>query len=71
MQANAYSATITALNVNNQWKDHANGLVQYTGHSLRQKLSLGMNSEQAHAFARSIADKERPLPGTPSLKVTG
>ena len=64
----SYSATITALNVNNQWKDHGKWFGQYTGAFLTAKTSLGMNSEQAHAFARSIADKERPLPGTPQFE---
>ena len=63
----AYSATITALNVNNQWKDHSTWFGQYTGAFVTAKANLGMNSTQAHQFARSIADKERPLPGTPQF----
>jgi len=64
----SYSATLTALNLNNQWKDHGTWFGQYTGAFLTGKASLGMNSQQAHAFARNIADKERPLPGTPQFE---
>jgi outer membrane receptor protein involved in Fe transport len=63
----AYSATLTALNLNNQWKDHATWFGQYTGAFAQAKVVYGMTSEQAHAFARGIADKERPLPGTPQF----
>lgn len=63
----AYSATLTALNMNNQWKSHPLWFGQYTGAFAQGKL-MGMTSEQAHVFARSIADKERPLPGTPQFQ---
>ena len=64
----SYSGTLTALNLNNQWKDHGTWFGQYTVAFLTGKTGLGMNSQQAHAFARSIADKERPLPGTPQFE---
>ena len=62
----SYSATITALNLNNQWKDHSTWFGQYTGAFVQAK-SLGMNSSQAHDVARKFADKERPLPGSPQF----
>jgi len=64
----SYTATITALNVNNQWKSHPNWFGQYAGAFVTGKALYQMNDVQAHGFARSIADKERPLPGTPEFK---
>lgn len=63
----SYSATLTALNLNNQWKSHENWFVQYAGVFSGAKLA-GMNDAEAHAYARSQADKERPLPGTSQFK---
>jgi outer membrane receptor protein involved in Fe transport len=63
----AYSATLTALNLNNQWKSHQDWFVQYTGVFSGAKLS-GKNDAEAHAIARSVADQERPLPGTSQFK---
>jgi outer membrane receptor for ferrienterochelin and colicin len=63
----AYSATLAALNVNNQWKSHENWFVQYTGVFSGAKLA-GKSDAEAHAMARSEADKERPLPGSAEFK---
>jgi len=63
----AYSATLAGLNVNNQWKTHQDWFVQYAGNFSAAKLT-GMSDAEAHAFARSQSDKERPLPGTPEFR---
>jgi outer membrane receptor protein involved in Fe transport len=63
----AYSATLAGLNVNNQWKTHQDWFVQYAGNFSAAKLA-GMSDAEAHTFARSQSDKERPLPGTPEFK---
>ena len=60
----SYSATLTALNLNNQWKNHSTWFAQYAV-AFGMATSGGANSDQAHVIARGVADKERPLPGTP------
>jgi outer membrane receptor protein involved in Fe transport len=62
----AYSATLAALNFNNQWKSHENWFVQYVG-TYSTARGLGMSDADAHSYARSQSDKERPLPGTPEF----
>ncbi|HWI94416.1 MAG TPA: TonB-dependent receptor, partial [Flavisolibacter sp.] len=63
----AYSATLAALNFNNQWKSHENWFVQYVG-TYSTARGLGMGDADAHAYARSQSDKERPLAGTSEFK---
>lgn len=64
----SYTATLAAVNFNNQWKPHPTWFGQYVGAFVTGKASLGMSDAEAHALARSVADKERPLPGTPEFQ---
>ncbi|MGN6616361.1 MAG: TonB-dependent receptor domain-containing protein [Ilyomonas sp.] len=62
----SYATTLTALAINNAWKSNSDWFAQYVGNYSGAVLS-GMPDAQAHAYARSIADQGRYLPGTPEF----
>ncbi len=59
----SYATTLTALSINNSWKSNADWFGQYVGNYSGAFLQ-GTPSDQAHAYARSVADSGRFLPGT-------
>lgn len=69
---NSYDMLFTGLNVNRAWKDDKTWFGQYAGAYVQATLGqipgIGTTPQQAHDFARSIADTGRFLPGTPEFK---
>jgi len=63
----SYASTLTAIAINNSWKDNATWFGQYVGYYSGARL-LNLPNEQAHAIARNIADSGRFLPGTQQFK---
>ncbi len=65
----SYTATTSALYINNAWKSNSAWFQQYAGTYSAARLGLAapimMSSVQAHDVARSAADAGRLLPGTP------
>ncbi len=69
---NSYDMVFAGLNVNRQWKADNVWFGQYAGAfinaTLNPALIGGQFSEEAkHAFARSVADTGRLIPGTPEF----
>ncbi|MCW2120340.1 TonB-dependent receptor [Flavobacterium sp. 7A] len=65
---NSYDMLFTGLNINRKWKDDPTWFGQYAGAYIQattaQVPGVGTRPEEAHAFARSVADTGRFLPGT-------
>jgi outer membrane receptor protein involved in Fe transport len=65
---NSYDMLFTGLNINRQWKSDNVWFGQYAGAYIQSTLLNGATPEQAHAFARSVADTGRLIPGTDAFK---
>ena len=69
---NSYDMTFTALNINRMWKSDADWFGQYGAAYGAATLGLapgiGTTPQEAHAYARSVADTGRFLPGTQEFK---
>jgi outer membrane receptor protein involved in Fe transport len=63
----SYASTLTALGINNAWKDNGTWFAQYVGTYSGARL-MNFSNDQAHAIARNAADVGRFLPGTPQFK---
>ena len=63
----AYTATTAAVAVNRAWKADATWFSQYASIYSQQRLT-GKSDAEAHAAARSIAQAEALVPGTPEFK---
>lgn len=67
----SYDMTFTALNINRKWKSDADWFTQYGGAYSAASLgfvpNVGTTPKDAHAYARSVADTGRFLPGTPEF----
>jgi outer membrane receptor for ferrienterochelin and colicin len=57
----------TGININRQWKADNTWFGEYAGAYVQATLG-GASTEAAHAAARTVADKERLLPGTAEFK---
>lgn len=68
----SYDMTFTALNINRSWKSDALWFSQYGAAygaaSTGAVPNVGTLPSQAHAYARSVADTGRLIPGTPEFK---
>jgi iron complex outermembrane recepter protein len=67
----SYDMTFTAININRMWSSDAKWFGNYG--AAFGAASLGFvpgvnNAVQAHAYARTVADKDRYIPGTPKFK---
>lgn len=63
----SYATTLTALNINNKWKDNGDWFGQYVGNYSGYVLQ-GASPAAAHAAARAAADAGRFQPGTTEFK---
>ena len=63
----SYDMLFTGINVNRKWKADSQWFGEYAGAYISSTLG-GMNPENAHKIARSVADTGRLLPGTPGFK---
>lgn len=63
----AYSATVTTQYFNESWKSSQQWYPEYVGNFLGATMN-GMTEAEAHAYARSIADAGRPLPGSSQFR---
>jgi outer membrane cobalamin receptor len=63
----SYDMLFTGINVNRQWKADSQWFGEYAGAYISSTLG-GMNPENAHKVARSVADTGRLLPGTAGFK---
>ncbi len=67
----SYDMTFTALNINRKWKSDTDWFTQYGGAYSVATLGLvpnvGSTPKEAHAYARSVADTGRFLPGSPEF----
>ena len=59
----SYTATTSALFINNAWKKNSDWFGQYTGNYAGARLQ-GASDVQAHSIARQAAETGRYLPGT-------
>ena len=59
----SYDMRFAAWNINRAWKADSQWFGEYAGTFVQSTLA-GLNAEQAHAAARSVADQGRFLPGT-------
>ena len=68
----SYDMTFTAINVNRFWKSDAQWFGEYGGAFGAATLGLvpgvGTTPAEAHAYARSVADTGRLIPGTQAFK---
>ena len=65
----SYASTIATLALNNKWKSDQEWFGEYIGNYSGAVLTPpGTPSDQAHAYARSIADIGRFLPGSAQFK---
>ena len=68
----SYDMTFTALNINRSWKSDQQWFGEYGAAygaaSVGAVPGVGTLPAQAHAFARSVADTGRLIPGTPAFK---
>lgn len=68
----SYDMTFTALNINRIWKSDAQWFGEYGAAygaaSVGAVPGVGTLPAQAHAYARSVADTGRLIPGTPEFK---
>jgi outer membrane receptor protein involved in Fe transport len=66
---NSYDMEFTGININRQWKPDATWFGQYAGAFVQSTLGavpgIGTTPQEAHAYARTVADTGRFLPGTP------
>lgn len=60
----SYATTLTAISVNNAWKDNLTWFGQYVGNYSGAVLFNGLDPQAAHSYARTQADSGRYLPGT-------
>lgn len=65
---NSYDMLFTGLNINRQWKADNVWFGQYAGAYIQSTLLNGATPQQAHAFARNVADTGRLIPGTDAFK---
>ena len=69
---NSYDMTFTAININRLWKSDADWFAQYGGAFGAATLGLvpgvGNTPAEAHAYARTVADTGRLIPGTQAFK---
>lgn len=65
---NSYDMLFTGLNINRQWKADNVWFGQYAGAYIQSTLLNGATPDQAHAFARNVADTGRLMPGTDAFK---
>jgi outer membrane receptor protein involved in Fe transport len=63
----SYASTLTALAINNSWKNNPTWFAQYVG-AYSDAALQGVDSNTAHAIARSYAETGRYLPGTQQFK---
>lgn len=63
----SYDMLFTGINVNRKWKADSQWFGEYAGAYISSTLG-GMNPENAHKIARSVADTGRLLPGTAGFK---
>jgi outer membrane receptor protein involved in Fe transport len=63
----SYDMLFTGINVNRQWKADSQWFGEYAGAYIQSTLG-GMNPENAHKVARTVADTGRLLPGTAGFK---
>ena len=69
---NSYDMRFAALNVNRAWKADNTWFGEYAGAFISATLNPGLiggqfSEEAKHAYARSVADTGRLLPGTPGF----
>ena len=68
----SYDMTFTALNINRSWKSDQQWFGEYGAAygaaSIGAVPGVGTLPSQAHAFARSVADRGRLIPGTAEFK---
>ena len=64
----SYDMLFTGLNVNRQWKADNVWFGEYAGAFIQSTLLNGATPTQAHAFARTVADTGRLIPGTDAFK---
>jgi len=68
----SYDMTFTALNINRSWKSDQQWFGEYGAAygaaSVGAVPGVGTLPSQAHAFARSVADRGRLIPGTAEFK---
>ncbi len=62
----SYASTLTALAINDAWKLNSQWFGEYVGNYSGAVLQ-GMPADQAHAYARGVADIGRFMPGTPEF----
>ena len=62
----SYDMVFTGLNLNRQWKSDNQWFGEYAGAFIQGTLA-GLNANQAHANARTVADTGRFEPGTPEF----
>ncbi len=63
----SYDMLFTGINVNRQWKADSQWFGEYAGAYIQSTLG-GMNPENSHKVARTVADTGRLLPGTAGFK---
>ena len=63
----SYDMLFTGINVNRKWKADSQWFGEYAGAYISSTLG-GMNPENAHKVARTVADTGRLLPGTTGFK---
>lgn len=68
----SYDMTFTAININRLWKPDSQWFAEYGGAYGAATLGLvpgvGTTPAEAHAYARSVADTGRLIPGTQAFK---
>src|SRR5439155_26174654 len=62
----SYASTLTALGINNTWKNNLTWFLQYV--DIYSDAALRGDSNSAHTMARSVAETGRFLPGTQQFK---
>ncbi len=60
----SYNLTATTALFNEAWKPSQQWVPEYVAAYVNGRLSLGHTDQQAHDYARGIADQGRPQPGT-------
>ena len=60
----SYDMLFTGININRQWKADSQWFGEYAGAYIQRTLLAGATPTEAHAFARTVADTGRLIPGT-------
>ncbi len=60
----SFNLTATASLFNEAWKPSTQWVPEYISGYINGRLTLGMNDQQAHIYARQQADIGRPVPGS-------